>query len=298
MEKLAALGIEFWWFGIKQARACLFAGLFLGLLWISPKLPLGGLPRYDFILICAILIQAVLLATRVEDWRDVRATSVFHLLGFALEAFKTSPGIASWAYPEFSYLRLLGVPLYSGFMYAAIASYMIHAFRHLQLRLTDMPHEAWAAALAVAIYANFFTHHLIGDYRWWLTAAVLLLFRKTRVCYRPWREERWMPLVAGFVLIGLFVWIAENVGTLTGAWRYPDQAHGWKVVHAGKASSWALLVIMSFLIAHATVRTRRSAGQSLAFTQAASVLASTAPDCRATSRPPLNITSVGIERMP
>ena len=297
MKRLTAWCVEFLWFGVRQARACLFAGLFLGLLWVSSRLPLGDLPRYDFILIGALMIQGALLAAGIERWRDVRATSVFHLLGFALEAFKTSPAIASWAYPEHSYLRLLGVPLYSGFMYAAIASYMIHSFRHLELRLADMPRERWAAALAVAIYANFFSHHLLGDHRWWLAAAVLLLFRKTRVYYRPWRAERWMPLVAGFALIGLFVWVAENIGTYAGAWRYPDQSHGWKMVHAGKASSWALLVIMSFLIAHSAVRTRR-APQSLERTQSARVLASTAPDCRATSRPPLNITRVGIERMP
>lgn len=257
MERVRTFSVELWFFGLKQARAALFAGMFLLILWISPRLPLGGLPRYDFILVCAILIQAGLLAARVENWREVRATAVFHLLGFALEAFKTQPGIASWAYPEFSYVRLLGVPLYSGFMYAAIASYMIQAFSHLRLRVTGMPNTGAAAALAVAIYANFFTHHLIGDCRWWLSAAVVWLFRRTRAHFHPWHTERWMPLVVGFILIGLFVWIAENIGTYAGAWNYPDQAHGWKLVHAGKASSWALLVIMSFLIAHSVTRGHR-----------------------------------------
>jgi uncharacterized membrane protein YoaT (DUF817 family) len=162
-----------------------------------------------------------------------------------------------------------------------------------------MPAAGTAAALAVAIYANFYTHHLIGDLRWWLTAAVLLAFRATRVYFRPWHTERWMPLTAGFALIGLFVWIAENIGTYAGAWRYPHQAQGWKMVHAGTASSWALLVIMSFLIVHATVLARaRKTGQSCARTQRTRVSASTAPDWRATSRPPRNMTTVGIERMP
>jgi len=289
MKKYQALGVEFFCFGFRQAGACCFAGLFLLILWASTRLPLGGLPRYDFILICAILAQALLLITGAERWHEARATAVFHLLGFALEAFKTQPGIGSWAYPEFSYVRLLGVPLYSGFMYAAVASYMIHSFRLLKLRLTGMPAAGASALLAVAIYANFFTHHLIGDYRWWLTAAVVWLFRKTRVYYRPWRTERWMPLVAGFMLIGLFVWIAENLATYAGAWIYPHQARGWQLVHAGKASSWALLVIMSFLIAHAAIRPRRRAGmagQILERTQFTSALASIAPDWRATSRPP------------
>ena len=40
---------EFLLFGLKQARACIFAGSFFGVLILSKTLPLGSLPRYDFI---------------------------------------------------------------------------------------------------------------------------------------------------------------------------------------------------------------------------------------------------------
>jgi len=57
------------------------------------------------------------------------------------------------------------VPLYSGFMYAAIASYMMQAWRHLHLRLTGFPPLAVAVTLCALIYANFFSNHFIPDLR-------------------------------------------------------------------------------------------------------------------------------------
>jgi uncharacterized membrane protein YoaT (DUF817 family) len=57
-----------------------------------------------------------------------------------------------------------------------------------------------------------------------------------------------MPLAIAFVLIGFFIWIAENIATYFGAWKYPNQTEVWSLVHLGKVSSWVLLVIVSFLI--------------------------------------------------
>lgn len=57
-----------------------------------------------------------------------------------------------------------------------------------------------------------------------------------------------MPLTLSFILIGFFIWIAENIATFFGAWQYPDQKDAWSLVHLGKISSWLLLVIVSFLI--------------------------------------------------
>ena len=44
-----------------------------------------------------------------------------------MEIFKTAHG--SWIYPEANVLRIGGVPLFSGFMYACIGSYMARAMR-------------------------------------------------------------------------------------------------------------------------------------------------------------------------
>ncbi len=235
-------------FGLNQARSCLFAGTFLAVLVLSRVVALGSLPRYDFIFAGALLIQAALLLTRVETLAEAGVLCVFHALGLGLEIFKCQPGIGSWAYPEEGWTKVFGVPLYSGFMYAAVASYMCQSWRIFKLRLTGYPPHLLSIALSVLIYANFFTHHYIGDYRWWLIGVVLLLFARTQVHFTVIRRERSMPMALSFVLIGFFVWVAENIATRFGAWVYPNQKVAWGIVSTGKITSWALLVIVTFII--------------------------------------------------
>ncbi|HMB57343.1 MAG TPA: DUF817 domain-containing protein [Arenimonas sp.] len=232
----------------KQARACVFAGSFFAVLALSRHLPLGPLPRYDFLLLAALAMQAMLLRMKLETPDELKTICLFHVTGLALEIFKTHPAIASWSYPEFAYSKIFGAPLYSGFMHAAVASYLVQAWRLFDLRLSDYPDARWTLLLAAAIYVNFFSHHYIGDYRWWLFAALLLVFGRTRLHFTPWRKMFWLPLPLCFLLIGAFVWIAENIGTFYGAWVYPDQQSGWKLVHWGKISSWTLLVVITFVI--------------------------------------------------
>ena len=239
---------EFLWFGIREAQSCVFAGGFFAILALSRVVPTGALPRYDAILLATLALQAVLLGVRLETRDELKAIALFHLLGFALEAFKSNPAIGSWSYPEFAYCKLLGVPLYSGFMYAAVASYMIQAWRRLDLELLQAPDPRLSAALAIAIYANFFTHHFMPDLRVPLALALLWLFRRTRIAFTPWRRRLRMPLSLAFGLIGLFLWLAENAATFLGAWQYPDQRLGWRLVHAGKIGSWSLLVVMTFVL--------------------------------------------------
>ncbi|MCP5479531.1 MAG: DUF817 domain-containing protein [Rhodanobacteraceae bacterium] len=248
---------DFLWFGLKEVRSCLFAGGFFAILALSKWLPLGDLPRYDFLLLAALGLQALLLWLRLETWEEVRVISLFHVLGFALEVFKTHPSIGSWSYPEAGYTKVLGVPLYAGFMYAAVASYMTQAWRQFELGLTGYPKHRVALPLALAIYANFFTHHFIGDWRWLLIAVLLWQFRHCRVHFTPFQRRYWMPMPLAFVLIGFFIWIAENIATFFGAWVYPDQHDGWQLVHWGKISSWSLLVVITFLIVAELQRSRQ-----------------------------------------
>lgn len=235
-------------FGIKEARACVFAGSFFLLLAVSRWLPLGGLARYDFLLIAALALQVLLVVFKVESWRDVRTLALFHALGFVLEVFKTHPAIGSWSYPEPGISKLFGVPLYAGFMYAAVASYMLRAWHLFDLRLERPPPMWLAVGLCALIYINFFSHHFIGDVRGWLALALVLACGRTWVRFQPARRRFRMPLLASFALIGFFVWIAENIATLFGAWVYPDQAAGWRPVSFGKVGSWTLLVVISFVI--------------------------------------------------
>jgi uncharacterized membrane protein YoaT (DUF817 family) len=238
--------VEFWTFGIKEARSCLFAGLFFCALFMSHKLQGWGIPRYDMLLLIAVGIQAWMLHTGLETRDEFKAILVFHALGIALEIYKTSMG--SWAYPEFAYTKVLGVPLYAGFMHAAVASYIIQAWRLLDVHIEHHPPYWMAAVIAIMIYGNFFTHHFVGDYRWYLIALACGLYARTSVVFRPYDRPRRMPLLLAFVLIGFFIWIAENISTFMGAWRYPNQIGAWALVHVGKWSSWSLLTMMTFII--------------------------------------------------
>jgi uncharacterized membrane protein YoaT (DUF817 family) len=235
-------------FGICQIRSCAFAGPFLALLAISKHVALHGLARYDFLFIGAIVIQILLVLLRLENGREVAVLFMFHLIGLGLELFKTSPGIGSWSYPEACRLRLLGAPLYSGFMYASVASYIMQAWRIFDLRIERFPSLGASVALCAAIYANFFTDHYIVDLRWVLGVLVLALFWKTRVEYAVLGKRHKMPIALSFCLIGFFIWVAENIATYYGAWVYPVQAHHWSVVSSTKISSWTLLIIISFVI--------------------------------------------------
>jgi uncharacterized membrane protein YoaT (DUF817 family) len=237
---------EFLAFGIKEARACLFAALFFAAVALVPRAGVLGLPRYDLLLLVALAIQAWMLRAGLETRDELKAVCLFHAVGFALEAYKTAAG--SWSYPDFAYTKLLGVRLFSGFMYAAVGSYIIQAWRLLDLRIRHHPPHWMAALTACAIYANFFTHHSIGDYRWYLATCVLGLYARTTVVFRPLDRERRMPLLLGFVLTGFFIWLAENLSTFWGLWRYPNQLGAWSAVHVSKWSSWSLLVIMTFTI--------------------------------------------------
>jgi len=245
---LRRFAIEFLYFAFKEARACLFVALFFTAVFSVPRSGLWHLPRYDALLMIAVAIQVWMVWAKLETLDELKAICLFHVIGFVLEVFKTSAGIRSWAYPDFAYTKILGVPLFSGFMYAAVGSYVIRAWRLLDVRIRHHP-PYWMAGLnACVIYANFFTHHYIGDYRWCIACCTLGLYARATFIFRPLDRDRSMPLLVSFLLIGFFIWLAENISTFFGVWRYPDQIGAWAVVHVGKWSSWSLLVIMTFTI--------------------------------------------------
>ncbi|MBL8824717.1 MAG: DUF817 domain-containing protein [Planctomycetia bacterium] len=249
---------EFVWFGILQARACVFAGSFFLVLLVSQWWPVDILPRYDFLCLAAIVIQILLVRFRVETVHEVMVLGVFHLLGLLLELFKTHSAIGSWSYPETGYLKLGWVPLYSGFMYAAVASYICQAWRLFHLQMRHVPPTWLSLPLAVAIYGNFFVHHFWIDIRWWLIAAVVIIYSRTMVDFTVIQKRRTIPLVLSFFLIGFFIWIAENISTFGKAWVYPDQLSGWRIVGWNKITSWFLLVIISVIIVAILKRVKSS----------------------------------------
>lgn len=148
------------------------------------------------------------------------------------------------------------MPLFSGFMYACVGSYIARVWRIFDFRFPHYPPAAWSYALAVAVYVNFFAHHWLPDVRLLLFAAMGLLFWRTRVIFRVWRENRSMPLLLGWFLVALFIWFAENIATFSRAWIYPSQEAGWTLVSPAKLGAWYLLMYISFVLVAAVHRVR------------------------------------------
>ena len=59
-----------------------------------------------------------------------------------------------------------------------------------------------------------------------------------------------------WLLVALFIWLAENIATFARAWTYPDQSDGWRVVSPAKLGSWYLLMYISFVLVAAVHRPR------------------------------------------
>ena len=242
-------------FVLKQGWACLFGGLLLVAIIGSKLVWQPGWPiyRYDFLFLFAVGTQALFLWRKLETWEEARVILLFHLTGTAMEWFKVGAG--SWAYPEPALFKVMGVPLFSGFMYAAVGSYMARVIRIFDMRFQPYPPFWITVALAAAIYANFFAHHFLPDIRIVLFAATLLIYGRTRIWFRVSDRDWWMPLPLAAILSSLALWVAENVGTATGTWLYSGQSPDHWVSFA-KIGSWYLLLYVSFVTV--TVVTRRA----------------------------------------
>ncbi len=227
-------------------QASIFACAVFALLALSRVVGQWGIPRYDFLLISCLLVQYAMWKSKLETFEEIKFITIFHLFGFMLEQFKTQVG--SWAYPEFAYTKIAGVPLYSGFMYAAVGSFIAQAWRLMHFKLEREPNPLLGWGLGLLIYANFFTNAVLPDLRWWLMPAVVALYWPTRVRMMIAERTFRLPLPLGFGIIGFFIWIAENIATYFGAWVYPHQKNGWQIVDFSKMTSWMLLVIISFIL--------------------------------------------------
>lgn len=244
-----AYSYEFLIFGIKQAWACMFAGLLLALILLTKIwYPLDALARYDFLFLAALLIQMLLLYYKLESLQEAKIIFLFHIIATGMEVFKTSDAIGSWIYPETGYFYLMNVPLFAGFMYSAVGSYLARVWNSFHFRFANYPPVWLTVLVSVLIYMNFFTQHFIMDIRWFLFAAVAIMFWKTRIVFKVLDKERWMPLLLGFFLVASFIWIAENLSTFAAIWQYPNQQNGWTMVSYNKLGSWYLLMVISFVM--------------------------------------------------
>lgn len=242
--------IELWYFFLANLRASYFGVFLLLVFLLTEVLTVPLMSRYDVIFLAAVGFQVGALLFRLESVREFFVIFLFHLLATVMELFKTHPAIGSWTYPglEGTLIAIGTVPLFTGFLYSAIGSYISRAFVYLKLSYERFPAYYHLWMLAVLIYLNFFTHHFVYDIRYFLFLYVFIIFFKTTVRFQVYRKQRSMPFLATVVLTALFVWIAENIGTFTSIWLYPSQLEYWHVVSFNKMGSWFLLLILSFAL--------------------------------------------------
>jgi len=249
--------IELWKFFIANARASYFGAFLLSVFLLTEAVPVPFISRYDLIFLAALGFQACALISRSERPKEFFVIVLFHLLATGMELFKTHPAIGSWTYPDVrnAFFVLGTVPLFTGFLYSAVGSYISRAFMFLQLSYERFPayHHLWL--LAFLIYLNFFTHHFFYDIRYVLFAYIAVIFFRTTVHFEVHQKRRRMPFLGAAFLTALFVWLAENIGTYTAVWLYPNQLDSWHLVSFTKVGSWFLLLILSFALVTIIYRT-------------------------------------------
>lgn len=233
---------EFLVFGAKQAWACAFGALLLGSMAVV-HLTVPVALRNDVLTVVAVLLQLGMLVFGLETVRELRVVLLFHVVGTVMEVFKTHMG--SWSYGPDGLFVIAGVPLFSGFMYGAVGSYMVRVHRLFDLRFDRYPRQWLLAVVAAGVYLNFFGHHFLPDARWVLLALVVLLFARTTMHVRIHRATVRMPVLVAMGLVAVVIWFAENVATWAGAWSYPAQLALWQPVAPTKIVAWFLLMTIS-----------------------------------------------------
>ncbi|MBF9031371.1 DUF817 family protein [Rhodobacterales bacterium HKCCE3408] len=229
-----------------QAKAAIFGILLLtaiiaSRLWWPEAAPLA---RYDALVIFAVTTQVVLLATRLETWEEAAVILLFHASGTAMEVFKLSQG--SWDYPDQGLLEIGGVPLFTGFMYAAVGSYIARSLHLFNIVITPYPPFWMTVVLGLLIYGNFYAHHFLPDIRVLLFAGTLALFWRSRLHWSLDGRSGRIRLPLAALLVALLVWVAENVGTFTQTWTYAGQGE-FDVVSLKMLGSWYLLIHFAFV---------------------------------------------------
>lgn len=255
---MKALAIEFLYFVVANARASAFGAFLLAVILLTHFFEVPFVGRYDFIFLAAVLYQAVALIWRFEKPKEFFVIFVFHIVATVMELFKTNASIGSWQYPEVetAIFAVATVPLFTGFLYSAVGSYISRAFTFLNLSYTNFPAYVHVWIVSIAIYANFFTHHFVYDFRYIILLYILAIFYKTKVHFVVYKKTRTIPFLLAGVLTAFFVWVAENIGTATKVWLYPNQQGTWHLVSPEKIGSWFLLLVLSFALVSLVHRAR------------------------------------------
>jgi uncharacterized membrane protein YoaT (DUF817 family) len=232
----------------KQASSAIFGGLLLFFIILTHYIEIPGFYRYDFLFIVALAIQVIFIVTKIEHPKEIIAIIVFHIMAMGMEIFKTSPEVGSWAYPEPALLAIATVPLFTGFMYSAVGSYIARSWRISKFTFVNLPRTSLLVLMGIAIYINFFTNHYTYDVRYILFVILVVLFWKTKFYFSLTNKQFGLhPLITN-AFLAFVIWFAEQVSTFARVWVYPNQSEGWQPVSFHKFSSWYMLLILSFAI--------------------------------------------------
>jgi hypothetical protein len=98
---------------------------------------------------------------------------------------------------------------------------------------------------------------VLFDLRWVLLALVVALNIRCVMRFRDHRSSPWrrMPILVSFLGVAFFIWGAENIATVAGAWIYPNQAEGWELVPLSKLVARFLLMNISVVLVPFVYRT-------------------------------------------
>lgn len=260
MIDLFKSGFEFTY---KAASAALFGILLLLAFALTASMGSDlffGFYRYDYLLFFALLIQVILLYTKLESWAEAKVIALFHLMAMVMEIFLTHPAIASWHYPQPAIFKILTVPLLAGFMYSAVGSFFARSLRLYQVSFEKLPRFSHMLTLAVLSYINFMSKFFIPDYRVILFVWSVLMFWKTRIRFQLNRHTFQLPMLPVLLILAFIIWIAENISTFYQIWLYPSQIEQWHMVGWGKLGSWYLLLLLSLVLVLKILGQRNSQG--------------------------------------
>ena len=238
-------------FSFKAASAALFGILLLIAFALTSSMAsqeFFGFFRYDYLLFYALIIQVCLLYLKLESWAEAKVIALFHLMAMVMEIFLTHPQIASWQYPQPAVFRILTVPLFAGFMYSAVGSFLARSLRLYRVSFEKLPHFFNMITLAVLSYINFMSKFFWPDIRLLLFAWSVIIFWRTKIHFQLQHHQIKLPLLPVLALLAFIIWIAENTSTFYKIWLYPSQVDAWHMVGWGKLGSWYLLLLLSLVL--------------------------------------------------
>ena len=184
-------------FTYEQTLSCLFPVVIFLTLALSKIVSIPGLYRYDFILIACLLMQWIMYKTGLETKDELKVITVFHLIGLLLEIYKVHFG--SWSYPEEAYSKIFE------FRFTAALCTQVSQVTYAKrgegcIYKCIITESYFYRAIRSNDLLQFFTHHFLYDFRWFLTLLLFIVFFRTFVEFSLRGVTYKIPLVLSFSL--------------------------------------------------------------------------------------------------